>query len=270
MKKTGLTLLTALLLVTLVIFGAGTAAAAPIPFINNIVPNQGPIGTPVLITGGSFGTPDSTSSVTFNGVQAQYFSWSDTMGIRDRVPTGATTGPVVVRTQGVSSNTDKVFTVTGNPIPPIPTAAQTWYLPEGSTAWGFEHYLMMEKTTDIDATVTIIYNTAQYGRIPRPQQLNVPPSSRVTLKVNDDIPNVDLSIEVQSTQKIVCERSIYWNNRIEGTDSIGTTTPAKSWYLAEGCTTYPFETWVCIQNPSLTSTANVDITYMTSHGVVTC
>ncbi len=269
MKKTGLTLLTALLLVTLVIFGAGTAAAAPIPFINNIVPNQGPIGTPVLITGGSFGTPDSTSSVTFNGVQAQYFSWSDTMGILTQVPTGATTGPVVVRTQGVSSNTDKVFTVTGNPIPPIPTAAQTWYLPEGSTAWGFETYLLMENTTDIDATVTIIYNTAQYGRIPRPQQLNVPPSSRVTLKVNDDIPNVDLSIEVQSTQKIVCERSIYWNNRIEGTDSIGTTTPAKSWYLAEGCTTYPFETWVCIQNPSLTSTANVDITYMTSHGVVT-
>lgn len=267
MKKAGLTLLITLLLVTMVVVGAGTAAAADPPFIVSIIPTQGIVGALAFLNGANFGTADSTSSVTFNGTEATLINWADT-GIIVQVPEGATTGPVVVHTQGMNSN-GVTFTVNGSPVPPTPVAAQTWYLPEGSTAWGFETYLLMENTTDIDATVTVIYNTAQYGRIPRPQQLNVPPSARVTLRVNDDIPNVDLSIEVLSSQKIVCERSIYWNKRIEGTDSIGTTTPAKTWYLAEGCTTYPYETWVCIQNPSLTTAASIDITYMTSHGVVT-
>jgi hypothetical protein len=114
----------------------------------------------------------------------------------------------------------------------------------------------------------VVYNTQQYGRIPRPQPISIPSNSRVTLKVNDDIPNVDVSTEVQASQKIVCERSVYWNDRIEGTDSIGVTAPSQTWYLAEGCTLPPFETWVLIQNPSNATPAEVNITYMTSNGVI--
>ncbi len=253
----------------LVVFAAAVAAGgvtaqaqALTPVINNITPSQGVVGTPVVITGSNFGVRTPQSTVTFNGVEATAAVWTNG-AIWVTVPEGATTGPVVVRTAVGASNGVR-FTVGGMPQP-----AQTWYLAEGSTAWGFETFLLMENTTDVDATVNITYNTAQYGAIPRVRPLNVPPSARVTLRLNDDIPNVDVSTQVDSSQPIVCERAVYWNNRIEGTDSVGTTTPASTWYLAEGCTTYPFETWVCIQNPSLTAEANVDITYMTSNGTVT-
>jgi len=255
---------TALLLLLAAALAAGIAPAAAlplVPFISNVTPGQGFVGTPVLISGSNFGTPTALSKVTFNGVQGAPVAWTDTT-IALTVPQGATTGNLVVTTAFGSSNGVK-FTVNS-----VPQPAQTWYLAEGSTNWGFDTYVLMENTTDVDATVNVTYNTQQYGRIPRPQALNVPPASRVTLHLNDDIPNVDVSTELASSQPIVCERAIYWRNRIEGTDSIGTTAPGTTWYLAEGCTTYPFETWICIQNPSLTTAANVDITYMTSKGVV--
>jgi hypothetical protein len=256
-------LVLALLSASVAVIGAAPAAAQPIatPHIDTIAPQQGPTGMPVLVSGTNFGAPNPLSTITFNGTQATPTVWQDGI-ILAQVPDGAISGPVVVTTLGGPSNGVQ-FTVTTPPQP-----AQTWYLAEGSTAWGFETFILMENTTDVDATVNVTYNTAQYGSIPRVQPLNVPPSSRVTLRVNDDIPNVDVATELASSQPIVCERAIYWNNRIEGTDSIGTTRPAKTWYLAEGCTLYPFETWACIQNPNLTTAANVDITYMTDKGPV--
>ena len=263
MKRITRLVLALALLAAAVLAGTAPALAQPIlvPHIDSVVPPVELVGTPVLINGTNFGTPNAFSQVTFNGTVAAPTVWQDGF-IYTTVPAGATTGMIAVRTLGGTSNGVQ-FTVGS-----IPRPAQSWYLAEGSTAWGFDTYILMENTTDIDATVNVTYNTAQYGRIPRVQPLNIPPSSRVTLHVNSDIPNVDVSTQLDSSQPIVCERSIYWNNRIEGTDSIGTTSPGQTWYMAEGCTTYPFETWLCIQNPSLTTTANVDITYMTPSGVV--
>jgi len=45
------------------------------------------------------------------------------------------------------------------------------------------------------------------------------------------------------------ERAMYWNNRSDGHDCIGTPTPDTSWYLAEGYTAQGFETWVLVENP---------------------
>ena len=60
---------------------------------------------------------------------------------------------------------------------------------------------------------------------------------------------------------------MYWNNRIGGHDSIGVTSPADTWYLAEGSTGGSFETWVLVQNPNDTA-ANVTLTYMTPSGEI--
>jgi len=262
-KAARLLVVLVLLAASVTIIGAIHALAAPVaaPHVDSILPAQGIVGMPVRINGTNFGLPVPTSEVTFNGVPAIPSLWQDGL-ILAQVPDGATSGPVVVTTLAGSSNGAQ-FTVNDLPAP-----AQSWYLAEGSTAWGFETFILMENTTDIDATVNVTYNTAQYGRIPRTQPLNVPPGSRVTLRVNDDIPAVDVSTQLDSSQAIVCERAVYWNNRIEGTDSIGVTAPAKTWYLAEGCTQWPFETWICVQNPSRVADANVGITYMTSKGTV--
>ncbi|MCG2794287.1 MAG: DUF5719 family protein [Actinomycetia bacterium] len=248
-----------LLLVTLLAGGIAAAQVAA-PHIDNLVPDRGPVGTPVVISGSGFGAIQLTGAVTFNGVLATTIvTWSDT-NIVAQVPDGARTGPVVVTNAVGSLSNGVVFEVAR-----IPQPQQTWYLAEGCTAYGFDTYVLMENTTDVDATVNITYNTTQYGSMPRPQAVNVPPNSRVTLHVNEEVPNVDVSTEIRSSQKIVCERAMYWNNRIDGHDSIGVTGAARTWYLAEGCTLEGFETWVLIQNPGQNN-AGVDVTYMTSNG----
>ena len=235
------------------------SASAAAPRISSLNPDRGPVGTTVFILGSNFGPPTELSVVLFNGVPAETppERWLDNL-IVTSVPEGATTGPVVVQTpQGTSNGVN--FTVL--------QPNQRWYLAEGSTGWGFETFVLIENTEDVDATVNITYNTQQYGRIPRPNAITVPASSRVTLNVNEDFGGVgvDVSTVVNSSGPVVCERSMYWGDRVEGHDSIGVMQPGKVWYLAEGCTRYPFETWLLIGNPGNTD-ANVDVSYMTSRG----
>ena len=248
-----------LALVALMLVPAVPALAQVAPTINNVLPVRGPVNTPVTITGSNLGTNVPTSKVTFNGVAASPIFWNDTL-IEVLVPAGATTGPVVVSTIFGDSNAVN-FEVTS-----VPQPQQTWYLAEGSTAYGFDSYIMIQNTTPNDATVQITYNTS-FGRIPRPGLVGVPASARVTLHVNSELPNMDFSTTLAASQPVVVERSMYWNNRIEGTESIGTTAPNKNWYLSEGYTDQGFQTYVLVQNPQTASTT-VNITYMSSKGVV--
>jgi predicted acylesterase/phospholipase RssA len=76
------------------------------PAITSVSPSSGSAGTSVTIVGANFGTPQGTSTVTFNGVAATPTSWSATQIVAP-VPRGATTGNVVVTVNAQGSN--KVF-----------------------------------------------------------------------------------------------------------------------------------------------------------------
>jgi len=78
--------------------------------ITSIAPSSGPIGTSVTITGVHFGLLPTDGTVTFGNVVALPTSWTDTT-IVVPVPSGATTGQVVVHRPGLDSN-GKKFTVT--------------------------------------------------------------------------------------------------------------------------------------------------------------
>ena len=52
-----------------------------------------------------------------------------------------------------------------------------------------------------------------------------------------------------------------------GHASIGVTSPAPVWYLAEGCTAGDFDTWILVQNPG-PDAVTVDLTFMTGAGEV--
>ncbi len=84
---------------------------APAPNISSVTPSNGPVGTSIIIAGANFGTPQGTSTVTFNGLSAgTATSWSGS-SITVSVPPGATTGNVVVSVGGQTSN-GLSFTVT--------------------------------------------------------------------------------------------------------------------------------------------------------------
>jgi YD repeat-containing protein len=72
------------------------------PAITALSPTSGPVGLSVTISGSYFGASQGPSTVTFNGTAATPTSWSNT-AIVAPVPTGATTGPVVVSVAGLAS-----------------------------------------------------------------------------------------------------------------------------------------------------------------------
>ena len=71
--------------------------------VTALSPTSGPVGTSVTISGAGFGATQGSSTVTFNGTLATPSSWSDTQ-IVVPVPSGATTGNVVVTVAGIASN----------------------------------------------------------------------------------------------------------------------------------------------------------------------
>jgi hypothetical protein len=148
----------------------------------------------------------------------------------------------------------------------VTSPAATWYLPEGSSAWGFECWLLVQNPNAQAATVNITYMIE--GEAPVSVAKEVPPNSRGSFSMGDDLGQKDASIRVQSNRPVIPERAMYRNDRREGHDSIGTTGPADSFFLAEGTTAWGFTTYVLVQNPS-NSTNNVTITYMTPEGPVT-
>jgi len=147
-----------------------------------------------------------------------------------------------------------------------PDPATTWYLAEGCTAEGYETYVCVQNPNDTAADISITYMTST-GPVNGPSE-SLGANSRKTYKVEDTVDNAwDISTKVKSNKPVIAERSMYGNGRQWGHESIGTSKPATTWYLAEGCTAADFETFVCVQNPNDTA-ADVSITYMTSTGPV--
>ncbi len=88
----------------------------PVPAITSLSPNSGAAGAPVIITGGNFGSTPAT--VTFNGKTASVSSWTDTQ-IATKVPSGATSGNVVVTVNGQASNLAGFTVLTSSSVPSI-------------------------------------------------------------------------------------------------------------------------------------------------------
>jgi hypothetical protein len=149
----------------------------------------------------------------------------------------------------------------------VTSPAKTWYLPEGSSAWGFECWLLIQNPNASAATCTVTYMIE--GASPVVTTHTIPANSRQTFSMASDIGNKDASIKVTSNVPVIPERAMYRDNRREGHDSIGTTSPATDYYLAEGATGYNvgYVTYVLVQNPQ-DSPNNVAITYMTPSGQV--
>jgi len=81
------------------------------PMLTSLSPTSGSAGTSVTLSGAGFGPSQGTSTVTFNGTVASPTSWSST-SIAAPVPSGATTGNIVVTVSGIPSNL-LAFTVKG-------------------------------------------------------------------------------------------------------------------------------------------------------------
>ncbi len=149
-----------------------------------------------------------------------------------------------------------------------PTSTGKWYLAEGCTQGGFETWALVQNPGSTAVHVSLAFLTDQ-GEMsfPELQNVEVPARSRKTFPVQNYVQAYDVSTVVEcSDGQVICERSVYWNDRQGGHDSIGVTGTASTWYLAEGCTLGGFETWVLVENPG-TDPVNVSLTLQTGEGL---
>jgi len=147
----------------------------------------------------------------------------------------------------------------------VTSPAQTWYLAEGSSSWGFETWLLIQNPGATAASCNVTYMIEGEG--PRSFVKTVPAHTRQTFNMANDIGSRDASIKVTSSAPVIAERAMYRYDRREGHDSIGTTSPSPEYYLAEGTTAWGFTTYVLVQNPN-PSPSSVTVTYMTSSGPI--
>jgi hypothetical protein len=248
---------------------AGFTVLLPgVPSIASVSPMAGEQGRTmdVKIVGTNTHFVQGQSVTTFSGggitVQSTKVADVTHATARIKVDDGAATGPRNINvTTGIEVPVPSVsaFSVTQGPV-------YSWYLAEGSTGPGFETWVLVQNPNAAAADINITYMTAD-GPVKGPAA-TVPPDSRMTFNVAETVPDrYDVSTVVTSSRRVAVERSMYGNDRKWGTDSIGTCSPAKTWYLPEGSTGPGFETWVLVLNPNNTP-AKVSLTYMTPHGAV--
>jgi hypothetical protein len=70
----------------------------------------------------------------------------------------------------------------------------------------------------------------------------------VTLKAGDVVPNAEFATIVTTDLPAYVERSMYFGHA--GHSAAGARQTSKAWYLAEGSTVPPFDTWVLLMNPN--------------------
>jgi len=142
----------------------------------------------------------------------------------------------------------------------VPAPSKTWYLAEGSTSYGFESYILVQNPGAQPAHVELTYMTPDGTH--EGQQIALEPVSQTEINIADVLPDwSSISAVVTSDVPVVAQLSTYWNAGASTTTSMGVTTPATTWYVAEGTTTSGFETWLVVQNPG-EADANVTITHI--------
>ncbi len=146
--------------------------------------------------------------------------------------------------------------------------SNTWYFAEGTTRPGFDEYLTITNTGNIDANIAVYYlmGPGQGAALQRPYV--VPSNSRFTINVRDEVGSgKDVSCFIQSDRPVVAERPMYfrYGSWSGGHDVAGANYASDQWVFCEGTTRTGFEEWLTLANPSVSSAA-ITVDYILGYG----
>jgi subtilisin family serine protease len=144
---------------------------------------------------------------------------------------------------------------------PLPNEPTSWYFAEGNTMPGYDTWIVLQNPLPDLAYAQVTFMT-QDGPVAN-ETVSIPPNSRKSLHVNDIVPNALVATRVEAETSVFAERTVYFGHDAIG--GIGTRSGARSWYLAEGSTQPPFDTWVQLLNPNDEETT-AHLTFMLENG----
>lgn len=144
---------------------------------------------------------------------------------------------------------------------PLPAEPISWYFAEGNTMPGFDTWIVIQNPLSEPALARVSFMT-QDGLVAN-QTVRIPPNSRQSVHVNEIVPNALVATRVEAETSVFAERTVYFGHDAIG--SIGTRSGARSWYLAEGSTQPPFDTWILLLNPNAEETT-AHLTFMLENG----
>lgn len=217
------------------------------PRVSSVTPLVGGPGQAVTIEGDNLGACRRSARVGFQGgASGKVVTWSNRR-IRVRVPSGARTGSVCVYDWEGRRSNGRTFTVG-----PPSNAAADWLFAEGATWPGFDEWVLLQNPGKSSSTVRLEFLTPG-GEVGGPT-VSVPPSSRLTVHVNEFVPNADVSTAVLAVDgpPVCAERAMYFagtSGKWGAHDSVGAQAVADTWYLAEGATWPGYDEWVLVMNP---------------------
>ncbi len=195
---------------------------------------------------------------------ARSFTWdgkdSDGKAVQD--------GTYTARIDAAAVNTAHEIRPASTPVyvnSSVPDLSKTWYLAEGftgknATGGDFEEYVLIQNPNPRAAGVAVKFMLPGGDTVDR--SFAVAPNSRFTIAVDGILPDAEVSTFVKADLPIAVERAMYFSGRRAGHDSIGVSSPSRTWYLAEGYTAESFDEYVLIQNPGNVEAA-VTATFMT-------
>jgi subtilisin family serine protease len=167
-------------------------------------------------------------------------------------------------TDAVALSPSRPTTADIPPPAPLPNEQRKWYFAEGSTRSPFNVSFALQNP-NAQPTVAHFLFLAADGSKPTPYDFPLPPNSRTTLKASDVMPNSEFATIVTTDLPAYVERSMYFGHA--GHSAAGARQPSKTWYLAEGSSVPPFDTWVLVMNPNSVP-AQVQMHFMREDGSV--
>ena len=138
---------------------------------------------------------------------------------------------------------------------------QSWYFAEGITRNPFETSFTLFNPGGETARANLTFSKVDGGLLR--QEVVLEPSARVSVNANQAVPDAEFVTRIDSSQPVLAERTTTWG--ADAHASSGAAAPQTTWYLADGSSQAPFDTWILIQNPGGT-TANVNVIFMKDNG----
>lgn len=141
------------------------------------------------------------------------------------------------------------------------TPGKTWYFAEGQTGDDFTTWLLVLNPGTAPAALTVTYYPVE-GK-PVVKTYTAPPTARLNIAAQADMEMAVMAIRIESSQPIVAEYGIYFDDQKAAYGDGGNATASSVWYVASGNTQPGFTARLAMFNPN-TKEAIVKVTLLGS------